>query len=103
LFTIADRNGNLPKAIADAAQLAISSLKLEGITADLIIGEGAIAAGILAAARKTDADLIVLYRHTRSGLSRKLLGSVGDQVIRGADIPVLLTGESGGIGLNTAG
>ncbi len=103
LFSVADRNGNLPKTIADAAQLAISSLKLEGITGDLIIGEGAIAAGILAAARKTDADLIVLYRHTRSGLSRKLLGSVGDQVIRGADIPVLLTGESGGISLNTAG
>ena len=50
-----------------------------------------------------DADLIVLYRHTRGGLSRKLLGSVGDEVIRGAEVPVLLVGETTQTGLDAVG
>jgi hypothetical protein len=36
-------------------------------------------------------------------LSRKLLGSVGDEVIRGAEVPVLLVGETTQTGLNAAG
>jgi nucleotide-binding universal stress UspA family protein len=36
------------------------------------------------------ADLIVIGTHGRSGLSRLLLGSVAEGVVRGASIPVLL-------------
>jgi nucleotide-binding universal stress UspA family protein len=36
------------------------------------------------------ADLIVIGTHGRSGLSRLLLGSVAEDVVRGASIPVLL-------------
>jgi len=78
-------------------------LKLDGLTGDLSVGNGNIAEGILKAARDTGADLIVLYRLTRGGLSRKLLGSVGDEVIRGADVPVLLVGETAQTGLDAAG
>jgi nucleotide-binding universal stress UspA family protein len=36
------------------------------------------------------ADLIVIGTHGRSGLSRLLLGSVAEEVVRGASVPVLL-------------
>jgi nucleotide-binding universal stress UspA family protein len=103
LFSITDSSGQLPTDIEDAAQLSIAELKLDGLTGELLAGTGNIAEGILNAARDTGADLIVLYRHTRGGLSRKLLGSVGDEVIRGAGVPVLLVGETAQTGLNAAG
>jgi SulP family sulfate permease len=103
LFSITDSSGQLPPEIEDAAQLSIAELKLDGLTGDLSVGNGNIAEGILKAARDTGADLIVLYRLTRGGLSRKLLGSVGDEVIRGAEVPVLLVGETAQTGLDAAG
>ena len=36
------------------------------------------------------ADLIVIGTHGRAGLSRLLLGSVAEDVVRGASVPVLL-------------
>jgi nucleotide-binding universal stress UspA family protein len=59
-----------------------------------MVKPGTIIDGILAAAQETGADLIVLYRHASGGLGRKLLGSVSDQVIRRAAVPVLLIGET---------
>jgi nucleotide-binding universal stress UspA family protein len=49
-------------------------------TAALIDGE----------ALKWKADLIVIGTHGRSGLGRLLLGSVAEEVVRGASVPVLL-------------
>lgn len=43
-------------------------------------------------------DLIAMSTHGRSGFRRFMLGSVADKIVRGAQIPVLLTrpGEGGG-------
>lgn len=41
-------------------------------------------------AKKYDADLIVLGTHSRRGVSRLLLGSVAEGVLRGASCPVLV-------------
>lgn len=41
-------------------------------------------------ALKWQADLIVIGTHGRTGLSRLLLGSVAEGVVRGASVPVLL-------------
>ncbi len=41
-------------------------------------------------ARRWQADLIVIGTHGRSGLSRLLLGSVAEGVVRVASVPVLL-------------
>jgi nucleotide-binding universal stress UspA family protein len=103
LFSVLDRNGELPAAIADAAELAIANLKLEGVAAETLLRPGRIADGILAATRETGADLVVLYRHKRGGLNRKLLGSVSDQVIRTAQVPVLLVGEATQTGIGATG
>jgi nucleotide-binding universal stress UspA family protein len=45
---------------------------------------------ILGAAERQQADLIVMSTHGRGGLSRMLYGSVADQILRRAKIPVLL-------------
>lgn len=49
-----------------------------------------IASVIEAEARQWQADLIVIGTHGRSGLSRLLLGSVAEGLVRVATVPVLL-------------
>lgn len=48
------------------------------------------ARGLLRFCRETEADAIALSTHGRGGVSRLLLGSVADKLIRGAGIPVLV-------------
>lgn len=63
--------------------------------ADVVIDrklvEGDAATEILAMADTVEADLIVMGTHGRTGLSRLLMGSVAEQVLRKAHVPVLLT------------
>jgi len=46
--------------------------------------------GILAAAKKCDADLIVVGSHGRTGIRRALIGSVAESVARIVQMPVLI-------------
>lgn len=48
---------------------------------------------ILAAVSRVDADLIVMGTHGRRGLSRLLLGSVAEDILRRAPCPVLAVRE----------
>lgn len=48
------------------------------------------ASSILDAARRHRAELIVMSTHGRSGLGRMVYGSVADDILRHAEIPVLL-------------
>ena len=52
--------------------------------------EGKPADQILAAAREWDADVIVIGTHGRSGVSRLVLGSTAESVVRHAACPVLV-------------
>ena len=56
------------------------------------VRDGAASIAILEAAREFDADLIAMASHGRAGFRRFLLGSVAEQVLREAHIPVLLVG-----------
>lgn len=51
-------------------------------------------AGILEYATEHEADLIVMGTHGRTGVGRVLLGSVAEQVVRNADVPVLAVPET---------
>ncbi len=62
----------------------------DGITIELIVREGPVAATIIEAARQEHADMIVMATHGRSGLQRVVYGSVAEQVLRGSSTPVLL-------------
>ena len=55
-----------------------------------IAQEGVIYSLILNTAKEMGADLIAMSTHGRSGLARLAMGSVADDVVRNAEIPVLL-------------
>jgi len=61
-----------------------------GINSEIALGEGEVASAILAAARDHHADLIVMSSHGYSGVTRWVLGSVAEQVVRHAPCPVLV-------------
>ncbi|MCS7054964.1 MAG: universal stress protein [Thermoflexales bacterium] len=60
------------------------------LTITTAVLEGPVADAILDRAEETNADLIVMSTHGRSGMERWLLGSVAEKVVRGARIPVML-------------
>ncbi len=53
--------------------------------------EGSPAEEIINIAREWEADLIVMGSHGRSGLSRLMMGSTTEYMIRHAEIPVMVT------------
>jgi nucleotide-binding universal stress UspA family protein len=55
-----------------------------------VLTDGMPAPSVLRFARDNGADLIVVGTHGRGGLSRAVLGSVADKVVRGASCPVLV-------------
>lgn len=62
----------------------------EGRRASSLVRAGGSAATILRVARELDASLIVLSTHGRGGLSRLMLGSVAETVLRSSLAPVFL-------------
>lgn len=55
-----------------------------------VLIEPAPATAILDELTQANYDLVVMATHGRGGLSRMLIGSVADKVLRGADLPILL-------------
>jgi nucleotide-binding universal stress UspA family protein len=51
------------------------------------------AAGILDAAKRWDATAIAVGTHARTGVSRALIGSVAEGIVRGALVPVIVVRE----------
>ena len=51
---------------------------------------------IVDCAEKENVDLIVMSSHGRTGLSRMLIGSVTDKILRGAPCPVLVVPSAKG-------
>ncbi|QLC35319.1 universal stress protein (plasmid) [Halarchaeum sp. CBA1220] len=50
--------------------------------------EGSVDEAVLAYAEDVGADCIVMGTHGRAGVSRRLLGSVAERVVRGSPVPV---------------
>lgn len=70
---------------------ACGALRATNVNASLELREGIPAEEILRAANDKKADLIALSTHGRGGVARLLAGSVAEEVLRKARIPVLLT------------
>lgn len=60
-----------------------------GVRVHTALVDGAIVDRLIQYADDIDADLIVATTHGRGGLSRAVLGSVADELIRSAHVPVL--------------
>jgi nucleotide-binding universal stress UspA family protein len=69
----------------------VERLGKEGVqTSSVTLVGGATAASIIDRARAGHIGLIALATHGRGGISRLLLGSVADKLVRGAEVPVLV-------------
>ena len=66
--------------VKDAVR-SVSSVVIERVPTDV---------GILRAADRKAADLIVITTHGRGGLPRLIMGSVAERVVRGSHVPVLV-------------
>jgi nucleotide-binding universal stress UspA family protein len=75
-------------AYLDSITTRLKKTALVPATSALMIG--AVGESIIECARGKDADLIVMTTHGRSPLSRFWLGSVADELVRHAPIPILL-------------
>ena len=67
-----------------------AALRSRGVDTAWAIRRGRPAEEILDGARESGADLIVMSSHGRSGVSRLVLGSVAESVLRATAVPILL-------------
>lgn len=73
---------------ADRALGEFAARECPGCSAARVIVDSAPVEGILKTARETEADVLVMGTHGRSGFNRFLLGSVAERVLRECKIPV---------------
>lgn len=69
-----------------------SKARAQEIACDTVVREGQPAQQIIATARQFNADRLVLGTRSRSKVSKLLLGSVADQVLRSVNLPVITVG-----------
>ena len=65
-------------------------LQKAGFRTSFLIRQGPVAETILKVASQSQADVIVLSTHGRSGVKRWLLGSVADRVVTHSEVPVMV-------------
>jgi len=70
--------------------LATVEAQLDGVPVERSVRFGEPVNEILREAEAAEADLIAVATGKRSGIARELLGSVAEQVLRRADVPVML-------------
>ena len=66
-----------------------------GVQIEILVGEGPVAAAIIAAAEHERIELIAMATHGRSGMQRVVYGSVAEQVLRSSSKPILLVRAPG--------
>jgi nucleotide-binding universal stress UspA family protein len=71
------------------AELDTIAAGIKDVAVGTRLVEGEPAGGIIDLAREVSADLIVIGSHGRTGLSRLLMGSIAEHVVRKAACPVL--------------
>jgi len=75
----------------DAARAELAkAAELVGGEAELMMARGEAVPTILRCATEEGADLLVLGTEGKTGVRRTLFGSVAENVLRGADIPVVV-------------
>jgi len=91
-----------PALLDDARAAAASYLgeiserpELAGISIKTYIPVGSAASTVLDLADDTDTDAIVLSSHGRTGLTRWVLGSVAQHIVRHVKVPVLVLRDGG--------
>jgi nucleotide-binding universal stress UspA family protein len=84
-----DLVAQLPVAPQAALDKCVAKHAASGVTMDKVLRHGVPSEEVNSVAADVNADLIVVGTHGRRGLTRALLGSVAENVIRTATRPVL--------------
>ncbi len=71
---------------------AILPLRTQGLSCDVLLGEGNVGAVMQEFAKESAADLIVVGTSSRMGLGKMFLGSVAEELVRESQCPVLAVG-----------
>jgi nucleotide-binding universal stress UspA family protein len=82
-----------PEAVEESRPYLLdlrARLRMAEVTAHVLVKHGTPATQILDAAREVKADAIAMTTHSRRGLSRMMVGSVAEEIVRLAEMPVLL-------------
>ncbi|NND71586.1 MAG: universal stress protein [Rhodothermales bacterium] len=90
IMTAGDLVPTLSKRAATDIREIWNEYGTDSITPKMVVKEGHSAGSVVDYARETDADMIVISPHGRSGASRFLLGSTTERVVRTAHNPVLV-------------
>jgi nucleotide-binding universal stress UspA family protein len=86
------------KAEAEKQLQALArSIEKKGVETLSLVERGDPTEQILKAVRFNDIDLIAMTTHGRSGLRRAVTGSVTENVLRKATVPLLITRNSGAV------
>jgi nucleotide-binding universal stress UspA family protein len=88
-FTVDDVPTRLSEAREYLSPMA-ADVRRQGVRATTDVRYGEPVMQVVAAARDSEADLIAMTTHGRSGFGRLLFGSVAEAVLREAKIPVLM-------------
>ena len=71
-----------------------TAIELGATAVETMVAEGDPSTEIVRVANDRNIDLIVMGTHGRSGLSRALLGSIADKVVRTASCPVMVVHDT---------
>ena len=82
------------KISGDLKQIGTKHFAGNKIETHVVEATGAVHQEIIEFAKAQNVDLIVMSTHGRTGLSRMLIGSVAEHVVRQADRPVLTVPEA---------
>ncbi len=84
------------RLLSEAARSLTTRLRGTGVTVRTSLVRGRPADGIVRAARRARAELIVVGRHGRRSFAELLLGSTAERVVRAAPCAVLVAGSGRG-------
>jgi nucleotide-binding universal stress UspA family protein len=87
---IADEQGEDDADVQSYLKYAAGRLNYSGVPVETVVAHGDAANEILRAAHQYDAELLVMSTHGHSGPGRWLYGSVADEVLRSANLPMVL-------------
>lgn len=104
LTEISSIGGAPPRTKADVTEIAAewaddlaTAARAHGLEAETVVRTGTPAEEIADYAAELDADMIVIGTAGRTGLERRILGSVTDKVVRTAPVPVVTVRPDGSI------
>jgi nucleotide-binding universal stress UspA family protein len=98
VFTQEDRKrieSERKSAAEDYLRKLLEHLKYDGTRLGSEIVEGKVPESLAEYAEKNEMDLIVIATHGRSGISKWVLGSVADRILRSSCVPVLMVRAPG--------